>query len=113
MRDSIERDCRELALPQGRRVGRPGHEIARRYLSGRLSEIGLRPFQTDRFELPFEEVHPATGESTEFVNLAAIRSLGEGRSPGPGNFLFGGDHGDGPHRGRPFESRKPAAKSAT
>ena len=30
--DQIQRDTEALALPGGRKVGTPGHEVARRYL---------------------------------------------------------------------------------
>lgn len=37
---AIERDTRALALPQGRKVGDPGHDAAMRYLEQRLTDLG-------------------------------------------------------------------------
>ena len=62
----IESDVRAIALPDGRRVGQPGHDVARKYLLGRLEEIGLEPFRGDSFELPFER------EGTRFTNLVGV-----------------------------------------
>jgi len=70
----LREDTEALALPQGRRVGRPGHEVARHYLLGRLQEIGLEPFTGDSLELPF------TRQSIPFTNLA-------GRVPGRNSTL--------------------------
>lgn len=64
--DRIESDVRAIALPRGRRVGQPGHDIAREYLRGRLEEIGLKPFTGESFELPFER------EGTRFTNLVGV-----------------------------------------
>ncbi|MCP4848043.1 MAG: M28 family peptidase [Verrucomicrobiaceae bacterium] len=59
------KDTKALALPEGRRVGQPGHGVARKYLLDRFSGIGLEPFFGDDFELPF------SGEGQSFFNLAA------------------------------------------
>jgi hypothetical protein len=64
--DRIESDVRAIALPRGRRVGQPGHDIAREYLIRRMTEIGLEPFTGDSFELPFER------EGTRFTNLVGV-----------------------------------------
>ncbi len=69
---NIRTDTRELCLPDGRRVGQPGHEVARRYLLTRLGEIGLRPFRDAAFELPYTRPHPETGTTTGFVNLVGV-----------------------------------------
>ena len=66
--DRIESDVRAIALPRGRRVGQPGHDIAREYLIRRMTEIGLEPFTGDGFELPFER------EGTRFTNLVGVIS---------------------------------------
>ena len=66
--DRIESDVRAIALPRGRRVGQPGHHIAREYLIRRMTEIGLEPFTGDGFELPFER------EGTRFTNLVGVIS---------------------------------------
>lgn len=84
--DSIERDTRALALPEGRRVGQPGHDRARDYLHGRLGELGLEPFHGDSFALPYEGIKPLFGEMHEFTNLVGrVRGTEEGLSP----FLIG------------------------
>jgi hypothetical protein len=62
----IESDVSAIALPGGRRVGRPGHDVAREYLLGRLEEIGLEPFRGDSFQLPFER------EGIRFANLVGV-----------------------------------------
>ena len=62
---NIARDTEALALPEGRRVGQPGHAVVREYLLGRLAEIGLMPFSGEGFELPF------SGQGQSFWNLAA------------------------------------------
>ncbi len=66
---NIVKDTEALALPEGRRVGQPGHDAVRQYLLGRLRETGLSPFSGESFELPF------SGEGQMFCNLA-------GRLPG-------------------------------
>ena len=71
---NIVNDTKELALPEGRRVGQPGHAVAREYLAGRLKEIGLEPFRGNSFELSF------SGQGQSFCNLAA-------RLPGRGSDL--------------------------
>ena len=65
---NIENDTTALALKNGRRVGQPGHDVAREYLLGRLTEIGLPPFKGESFELPFRRPE----SPHEFVNLAGI-----------------------------------------
>ncbi len=75
IRRKIERDTQALAMPRGRRVGQPGHDVARNYLLQRMTEFGLVPFKGDGFALPFERAHPITGIMTEFTNLV-------GRIPG-------------------------------
>ncbi len=49
LRQEVER----LALPQGRRVGRPGHERARQYLLHRLADLRLQPYANGSFSLPY------------------------------------------------------------
>jgi hypothetical protein len=68
----IEQDTRALALPQGRRVGQPGHEDARLYLISRMNEIGLIPFKGNYFELPYTHPDPDSEVPVTFVNLAGI-----------------------------------------
>ena len=68
----IEADTRALALERGRRVGQPGHEVAREYLLGRLEEIGLEPFEGESFELPFRAREAGTGREITFTNLVGV-----------------------------------------
>ncbi len=59
----LEGDVLALALPEGRMVGTPGHDQARRYLLDRMGAIGLRPFTGDSFELPYHV------EGQDYCNL--------------------------------------------
>lgn len=59
----IRRDTEKLSLPEGRRVGQPGHKIARNYLKDRMKEIGLIPFKNNNFCLPYRD---------QFANLAGV-----------------------------------------
>jgi hypothetical protein len=70
--DRIESDTRALALENGRRVGQPGHDVAREYLVGRLEEIGLEPFRGDSLELPFRAREAGSGEEITFTNLVGV-----------------------------------------
>lgn len=72
IRESIERDTRALALPRGRRVGQPGHDVARKYLLQRMTDIGLAPFRGAGFELPFRRLDPATHKDIAFSNLVGV-----------------------------------------
>lgn len=72
VQDRIERDTRALAIPRGRRVGQPGHDVARQYLLGRLTEMDLMSFRGDSFELSYTATHPASGRPTRFSNLVAV-----------------------------------------
>ena len=60
----LKEDVAAIAIPEGRVVGSPGHAKARRYLLGRMQELGLEPFRGNSFELPY------TFGGDEFVNLA-------------------------------------------
>ena len=52
-----------IALPNGRRVGSPGHAVAEKCIEARLREIGCVPYRGDSFRLPY------TVGRTDFVNL--------------------------------------------
>lgn len=46
----------QLSLPQGRRVGQPGHDIAKKYLLQQMRELNLTPFrQQATLELMFRQ----------------------------------------------------------
>ncbi len=69
----IAQDIRALALPKGRRVGQPGHQVALEYLRARMKAIGLRPFREDGFEVPFADPgHRGCREDIRFVNLVGV-----------------------------------------
>ena len=73
---ALERQLRDdteaIALPKGRRVGQPGHDVAREYLIDRLDEIGLIPFHGDSFELPYtSKLWPSRKKHT-FTNLVGV-----------------------------------------
>ena len=51
--EALRREVEQLALPEGRRVGKPGHERARQYLLRRLSELRLEPYSGGSFSLPY------------------------------------------------------------
>jgi len=72
IKDRLEADTRALAMPRGRRVGQPGHDVAHLYLLDRLTEIGLLPFRGDDFELPYTAISPASGQPTLFLNLVGV-----------------------------------------
>lgn len=53
MLDQLRKDTAALAMECGRRVGMPGHDVARDFLVGRLGEMGLEPFEGGSFVLPY------------------------------------------------------------
>ena len=61
-----------LALPKGRRVGQPGHDLARDYLLRQMADIRLVPFAGDSFELSYERPHPSTRQPQQFTNLVGV-----------------------------------------
>lgn len=71
----IERDTRALALPQGRKVGDPGHDVALRYLERRLTEMGLSPFKGSSLRLDFERA------GVRFTNLVGVIRGGDSSLP--------------------------------
>jgi len=70
--DRLTKHSQALALPLGRRVGQPGHDVARDYLLKQMERIGLRPFHGDRFELCYELPHPNTRKPQKFTNLVGV-----------------------------------------
>ncbi len=65
-------DTAALAMPEGRRVGQPGHAKALRYLTQRLTELKLTPWKGNQFALTYELPHPNTGKPQEFTNLIGV-----------------------------------------
>jgi Zn-dependent M28 family amino/carboxypeptidase len=63
--ERLRGEVEALALPAGRRVGTPGHDVARAHLEGRLAELGLEPYG-DAFALPYE------AEGYPFANLIGV-----------------------------------------
>lgn len=62
----IREDTSALSLPEGRRVGQPGHEAALRYIERRMTLIGLGFFNGNSFRVPYRT------EGREFTNLAGV-----------------------------------------
>ncbi len=62
----LKRDVAAIALPEGRMIGSAGHEKARRYLLGRMEELGLEPYEGNSLELPY------SWDGEEFVNLVGV-----------------------------------------
>lgn len=65
-------DTQALALPEGRRVGQPGHEIALNYLRQRMAALELVPFKGDNYELCYERPHPNTRKDHLYTNLVGV-----------------------------------------
>ena len=70
--ERLTKHSQALALPLGRRVGQPGHDVARDYLLKQMKRIGLEPFHGDSYELCYELPHPRSGELTTFTNLVGV-----------------------------------------
>lgn len=79
LRDSIEDRLREdvarICPPAGRMVGSAGHRAAREYLSGRLQELGLRPYRGSSFKMAYRD------SERKFFNLVGVLSCGGGGRP--------------------------------
>jgi hypothetical protein len=65
----IQSDTEALSIAKGRRVGQPGHEVAKRFLFKRMVEIQLVPFKGEAFELKFAS---SDNSGTEFTNLIGV-----------------------------------------
>ena len=61
--DTLKNDVLRLTSHGERQVGSEGHRAAREYLVDRMTELGIRPYRDDAYELPYG------GSGTEFVNL--------------------------------------------
>jgi hypothetical protein len=70
--ERLKKHSQALALPLGRRVGQPGHDVARDYLLKQMKRIGLLPFHGDSFELSYELPHPSTRKLQTFTNLVGV-----------------------------------------
>lgn len=74
--DILTRDLKKhtqaLALPLGRKVGSPGHDVTREYLLNRMRKSHLVPFRGDSFELCYERPHPNTKQPQRFTNLVGV-----------------------------------------
>lgn len=62
-RCEMRNDVLKLTSHGERQVGSEGHRAARKYLVGRMTELGIRPYKGNSYELPY------SGSGTEFVNL--------------------------------------------
>lgn len=69
---SLRKHTEALALPLGRRVGKPGHDVARDYLLRQMARNRLVPFAGDSFELCYERPHPNTRKPQRFTNLVGV-----------------------------------------
>ena len=72
---ALKEDVQRLALADGRMVGTPGHETARRYLIERFRELGLVPYVGDSFCLSY------SGTAQEFTNLVGVVRGRDSASP--------------------------------
>ena len=79
LEEALKTDVEALATAEGRLVDTAGHEAARQYLLGRLSEVGLQPYRGDSFDLPYTRGY-------EFHNLVGIV---RGRTFGTAPVLIG------------------------
>ena len=61
--DTLKNDVLRLTSHGERQVGSEGHRAAREYLVDRMTELGIRPYRDDAYELLYG------GSGTEFVNL--------------------------------------------
>jgi hypothetical protein len=68
----IEQDTEKLCLPGGRRVGQPGHDIAKEYIMSRMAETGLSYFCGENYALCYRALNPASGAVEGFTNLAGV-----------------------------------------
>ena len=62
----LQSDVTALANAEGRKVGTPGHDVAKSYLLERLSSLNLQPYQGDSMELSYKS------GGTTFSNLVAV-----------------------------------------
>jgi aminopeptidase YwaD len=70
--ERLTQHSQALALPHGRRVGQPGHEVARQYLIKQMKRIGLQPFRGDSFEISYDLPHPKSRKLQKFTNLIGV-----------------------------------------
>ena len=69
---NLHKHTQALAHPLGRRVGKPGHDVAREYLLKQIKQIGLKPFHGSSYELTYEFPHPNNGKHQKFTNLVGV-----------------------------------------
>jgi hypothetical protein len=62
----LERIVCSLALPSGRRVGRPGHKTAEAYVAAQLRRLGLAPYVGESHALPYRS------GALAFANFAGL-----------------------------------------
>jgi hypothetical protein len=68
LQQQLQDDTAALAMKNGRRVGTPGHEIAMNYIHGRMEKIGLEPYISDSFMLPYgAKVRQSTISQAEYT----------------------------------------------
>jgi hypothetical protein len=62
----LREDVAALAMPAGRLIGTPGHAAARRFLTRRLQEMGLRAYAGKSLDLAYQE------GGQDFHNLVGV-----------------------------------------
>ena len=74
--DRLKNDVLKLTSHGERQVGSEGHRAARKYLVDRMTELGIRLYRDDSYELPYG------GSGAEFVNLIGrIQGSAKDRDP--------------------------------
>ena len=56
----------DFAKPEGRMVGTPGHDTAKKFIVDKMTSIGLAPYATESFELPYSV------SNFDFVNIIGV-----------------------------------------
>ena len=64
--ERLEYLVRGLALPRGRRVGKPGHRTAEKWIVAQFTRLALMPYAETGYALPY------TSGRTHFTNYAAL-----------------------------------------
>lgn len=62
----LKNEVYELAQPEGRRVGTPGHDRARDLIVSKMVNIDLTPYQGDSFEMPYHN------QGIDFTNIIGV-----------------------------------------
>jgi len=71
----LREDVARICPPLGRTVGSVGHRQAREYLSGRLRDLGLKPYRGSSFGMAYRDAE------RKFFNLVGVIPCGNGTRP--------------------------------